>query len=78
MALHAMGCIRVIWANGIVMSRRSDRAGLLVIMAGLLAPHVALSHAALIEAETAQAIRLHAVYDTGAPMSHAQVIIYAP
>ncbi|MCC5992955.1 MAG: carboxypeptidase regulatory-like domain-containing protein [Rhodobacteraceae bacterium] len=47
-------------------------------MAGLLAPSAAFSHAALIEAETAQAIRLHAYYDTGTPMADAQVIIYAP
>ncbi|MFN7001915.1 MAG: carboxypeptidase regulatory-like domain-containing protein [Roseinatronobacter sp.] len=43
-----------------------------------MAPLVAFSHAALIEAETAQAIRLHAFFDTGEPMSHAQVIIFAP
>ncbi|MCC5957275.1 MAG: carboxypeptidase regulatory-like domain-containing protein [Natronohydrobacter sp.] len=60
------------------MSRRSRLAGLVICAAGLFAPLAAFSHAALIEAETAQAIRLHAFYDTGAPMSHAQVIIYAP
>lgn len=60
------------------MSLRNRFAGLLVCAAGFLAPPTAFAHAALIEAETVQAIRLHAYYDTGAPMPHAQVIIYAP
>ncbi|TVP69489.1 MAG: carboxypeptidase regulatory-like domain-containing protein [Rhodobacteraceae bacterium] len=60
------------------MGSRSRPVAAAVFAAGLIAPLVASSHAALIEAETAQAIRLHAFYDTGAPMSHAQVIIYAP
>lgn len=60
------------------MSRCSSCVAAAVFAAGLCAPLSAFSHAALIEAETAQAIRLHAFYDTGAPMSHAQVIIYAP
>jgi nickel transport protein len=49
-------------------------------MAGLLAlaPLTALGHAALLDAEAATAIRLHAQYDTGEPMAEAQVIIYAP
>jgi nickel transport protein len=38
----------------------------------------ARAHAAVIEAELAQAIRLTALYDTGMPMAHAQVSIYAP
>ena len=72
------GCIWVMWAKGIVMSRCTRRVAAAVFAAGLMAPLVAFSHAALIEAETAQAIRLHAFYDTGEPMSHAQVIIFAP
>ena len=50
----------------------------LVLTLGISAPMAAHSHAAVIEVETPQAIRLHARYDTGAPMAHAQVIIYAP
>jgi nickel transport protein len=50
----------------------------LVLTLGISIPMAAHSHAAVIEVETAQAIRLHARYDTGAPMAHAQVIIYAP
>ena len=57
---------------------RSGLAALAVLVAGCIAPLAAFSHAALINAETAQALRLHAFYDTGEPMSHAQVIIYAP
>ena len=60
------------------MFQRSRLAGIAFGIAVCVSPLSALSHAALIEAETAQAIRLHALYDTGAPMSHAQVIIYAP
>lgn len=60
------------------MTLHSRLLGLAVCAVGCLAPLIAWSHAALIEAETAQAIRLHAFYDTGEPMSHAQVIIYAP
>jgi nickel transport protein len=54
--------------------------GRALILAGLaaLAPLPALGHAALLQAEAAQAIRLHATYDTGEPMAEAQVIIYAP
>jgi len=44
----------------------------------LLATPYALGHAALVDAETAPAIRLHAYYETGEPMAEAQVIIYAP
>lgn len=47
-------------------------------LAVVTAPQPLLSHGALIEAQTAQAIRLHAFYDTGEPMSHAQVLIHAP
>ena len=57
---------------------RSRLSALVLCTAAVFAPLTAFSHAALIEAETAQAVRLHAFYDTGAPMSHAQVIIYAP
>ena len=64
--------------KAIAMTSRSRLAGLAICVAGCFTPLVALSHAALIEAETAQGIRLHAFYDTGEPMSHAQVIIYAP
>lgn len=39
---------------------------------------LAHSHGAVLDAEAAQAIRLHARYDTGAPMAHAQIIIHAP
>ncbi|WP_071796364.1 hypothetical protein [Natronohydrobacter thiooxidans] len=60
------------------MSQCFRRVAATAFAAGLCAPLSAFSHAALIEAETAQAIRLHALYDTGEPMSHAQVIIYAP
>lgn len=60
------------------MTRCSRIVGCVFVIAGLLAPQSAFSHAALIEAETAQAIRLHAYYDTGEPMAEAQVIIYAP
>ncbi len=60
------------------MSQRFRLAGLVICAAGCLAPPAAFSHAAMIEAETAQAIRLHAHFDNGAPMSHAQVVIYAP
>lgn len=60
------------------MSHGSRLGAAAVFAAGLLAPLVAFSHSALIEAETAQAIRLHAFYDTGTPMAHAQVIVYAP
>lgn len=58
--------------------RRAKVPGLLICLAALAAPQYAMSHAALIEAEPAQAIRLHAFYDSGAPMSGAQVMIYAP
>lgn len=60
------------------MSQCSRLAGVALWVAALFAPQIALSHAALIEAGTTTAIRLHAVYDTGTPMAHAQVIIYAP
>ncbi|MCH8467647.1 MAG: carboxypeptidase-like regulatory domain-containing protein [Roseinatronobacter sp.] len=60
------------------MFRHSRLMGIILFMAGLVAGQSVCAHAALIVAETAQAIRLHAQYDTGAPMSHAQVIIYAP
>lgn len=60
------------------MSLRSRLVGALLLTVALGAPQHAMPHGALIEAQTAQAIRLHAVYDTGAPMAHAQVIIYAP
>ena len=60
------------------MTLLSRLCALTVCAAGCLTPLAAFSHAALIEAETAQAVRLHAFYDTGKPMSHAQVIIYAP
>ncbi len=60
------------------MTSHTRLAALAICAAGCFTPLVALSHAALIEAETAQAVRLHAFYDTGEPMSHAQVIIYAP
>lgn len=60
------------------MSRLSRLTGVFVCVAGLALPQLASAHAALIEAQTAQAIRLHAYYDTGEPMAHAQVIIYAP
>lgn len=49
-----------------------------LLAVGLIAPLPALPHAALIEAEAAQAIRLHAFYDTGEPMAEAQVIVFAP
>lgn len=57
---------------------RACLAGLAVCVAGTLAPFPALSHAAIVEAESAQAVRLHAYYDGGQPMAHAQVIIHAP
>ena len=57
---------------------RCSRLVAACVLAVLCAPHVALSHAALIEAETTQAIRLHAFYETGEPMAQAQVIIFAP
>lgn len=63
------------------MTRRGVRIGLAggaLYLAAVAAPQSLLSHAALIEAETVQAIRLQAIYDTGNPMSHAQVIIHAP
>ncbi|MGY6549954.1 MAG: carboxypeptidase-like regulatory domain-containing protein [Roseinatronobacter sp.] len=60
------------------MKRSTWLAGLLLCAAGSLTPPAARAHAALIEAETAQAIRLHAFYDTGTSMSHAQVLIFAP
>lgn len=49
-----------------------------VCVAASLMPSSAFSHAALLKAESAQAVRLHARYDTGQPMAHAQVFIYAP
>lgn len=66
------------------MSRHSNLVGnslagvALCVAAGICAPQAAFSHAALMTAESAQAIRLQAQYDTGAPMAQAQVIIYAP
>jgi len=60
------------------MSPCSRRLGAGVLAAGLIAPLPALSHAALIEAEAVQAIRLQALYDTGEPMAGAQVVIFAP
>lgn len=60
------------------MFLRHRSAALLCLMLAAGMPGVADAHAALIEAETAQAIRLHARYETGAPMAHAQVIIFAP
>lgn len=55
---------------------RALAAGLAV--AAITAPQALLAHAALLDAELAQAVRLQAQYDTGAPMAGAQVIIYAP
>ncbi|MGY6632565.1 MAG: carboxypeptidase-like regulatory domain-containing protein [Alkalilacustris sp.] len=51
-----------------------------MVAAGLAGatPPPALGHAALLDAEATTAVRLHARYDTGAPMAGAQVIIYAP
>ncbi len=43
-----------------------------------LAPLPASSHAALLQADPVPAIRLHATYDTGAPMAGAQVTVFAP
>lgn len=60
------------------MSRCFRIPALWLAVATVAAPGVAHSHAALLEAETARAIRLHATYDTGAPMAEAQVLIYAP
>ena len=60
------------------MSPRSRCLGVALLAAGLIAPRPALPHAALIEAEAAPAIRLHAFYDTGGPMAGAQVIVFAP
>lgn len=58
---------------------RCNLALLFALVVGIIASaDVAHSHAAVLDAEAAQAIRLHARYDTGAPMAHAQVIIYAP
>lgn len=79
------GFISVMSAKGIVMSARSDQSVMLraaallgAVMALLYMPMPAGAHAALITAETAPAIRLHAHYDTGEPMAQAQVLIYAP
>ena len=64
------------------MTARSDRCALAVAALWALAlmavPAPALPHAALLSAEPAQAIRLQARYDTGAPMAGAQVVIHAP
>ncbi|MGP9792085.1 carboxypeptidase-like regulatory domain-containing protein [Roseinatronobacter sp. NSM] len=60
------------------MSLRSNLAGLALGVAGLMAPQNAFAHGAVMTAETTQAIRLQARYDTGEPMAQAQVIIYAP
>ncbi|MDD7971155.1 carboxypeptidase-like regulatory domain-containing protein [Roseinatronobacter alkalisoli] len=60
------------------MSLRWNLVGIALGMAALLAPQSALSHATQIHAQSVQAIRLHAHYDTGAPMAQAQVIIHAP
>ncbi len=63
------------WAKGIAMTRGYRLVAFALCLA---APVPALSHAALVTAETATAIRLQAGYDTGDPMAHAQVRIYAP
>ncbi|MGY6704452.1 carboxypeptidase-like regulatory domain-containing protein [Roseinatronobacter sp.] len=60
------------------MHWRSNLAALAILVASCISPMAASSHGAVIEAETAQAMRLHAFFDTGEPMPHAQVIIYAP
>ncbi len=64
--------------KAIAMSLRCRSALLLCLALVVSAPQMALAHAAIMEAEVAQAIRLHAFYETGEPMSQAQVIIYAP
>lgn len=71
-----MRSISAMLAKGIAMLRHFRPMALAIAVAG--APLAALPHAALIEAEVAQGIRLHATYDTGTPMAHAQVIIFGP
>ena len=65
-------------AKAIAMSVRCKSALLLGLALVVTAPSAALPHAAIMEAEVTQAIRLHAFYETGEPMSQAQVFIYAP
>lgn len=59
------------------MSSRYSLLAVILALASVFAPLPAHTHAAVIEAEAVQAIRLQASYDRGEPMAHAQVIIHA-
>lgn len=65
-------------ARCLCLWRRLLLLGFAACVGGFLMPGSALSHSALLQAESAQAVRLHATYDTGQPIAHAQVFIYAP
>ena len=65
-------------AKGIAMSKRSDRGLALLLGCLLLAPGAAMSHAAFVDADTVQAVRIQGVYETGEPMAGAQVTVFAP
>lgn len=51
---------------------------LAIALAAALVPVRGLAHAAFLEAEAVQAIRLTARYDTGEPMADARVVVFAP
>lgn len=51
---------------------------LLIFSLVLCIPTAAFAHGAKITYQTTQAIEIRATYDTGSPMSGAQVTIYAP
>ena len=69
-----MGCIWAMWAKGIAMSRVISATFALV----LLPLGTAWAHGAQVSTETVSAIRITALYDTGAPMADADVLIFAP
>lgn len=65
-------------AKGIAMSKRSDRLPALLLGCLLLAPGTAMSHAAFVQADEVQAVRVEGRYETGEPMAGAQVTVFAP
>jgi nickel transport protein len=60
------------------MSKRSDRLSALLLALLPLAPATALGHAAFVEAEAVQAVRVEGRFESGEPMAGAQVTVYAP
>ncbi len=60
------------------MSKRSDRLPALLLASLPMVPGAALGHAAIVEAEAIQAVRVEGRFESGEPMAGAQVTVYAP